>query len=106
MLPFLEVGIMNIKLRYLGSIGVMLGRKEEEIEVSDAASMLDLLLKLTARYGEKFKEEVFESGCADLKAGYVALVNGIPIGRLKGVRTKLNPDDTIILMPTVSGGMM
>ncbi len=82
----------------------MLGKREEEFELSEGTSLSDLLGKLAGTYGRVFKEEVFEPGLKDVKTGFVVTVNGVLMGQLSGVDTKLNNGDKIVLMTLMSGG--
>jgi len=95
---------MKVKVHYLGYIKNMLRRKEEEFEFEKGASLSELLSRLVGIYGEPFKKEVFEPGLKDVKMGFVVTVNGVLIGQLDGVKTKLNEGDNIILMSLMSGG--
>jgi len=95
---------MKVKVHYLGYIKNMLGRKEEEFELQKGTSLSDLLNRLARIYGEPFKKEVFEPGLRDVKMGFVVTVNGILMGQLGGVETKLNDGDNVILMSLMSGG--
>lgn len=95
---------MKVRIHYLGYIKNMLGRKEEEFEFEKGISLSELLSRLAGIYGEPFKKEVFEPGLKDVKMGFVVTVNGVLIGQLDGVKTKLNEGDNIILMSLMSGG--
>jgi len=95
---------MKIRVHYLGYIKNMLEKKDEELDIREDASLSELLDKLAGLYGQPFKKEVFEPGLKDLKTGFVATVNGILMGQLNGVRTKLKEGDNIILMSLMSGG--
>jgi len=95
---------MKVKVHYLGYIKNMLGRKEEEFELRKGTSLSQLLSRLAGIYGEPFKKEVFEPGLRDVKMGFVVTVNGILMGQLGGVETKLNEGDNVILMSLMSGG--
>lgn len=88
----------------MGYIRNMLRRKEEEFEVEKSTSLSELLNRLAGIYGEPFKKEVFEPGLKDVKMGFVVTVNGILMGQLDGVETKLNEGDNVILMSLMSGG--
>lgn len=96
---------MKVKVRYLGSVGVALGKQEEEIDIGDAARLSDLLTKLAEKHGEKFRDDVLDPDRTDIRVDYVAAVNGVLINQLQGIQTKLKPGDTIVLMPAVSGGL-
>jgi len=95
---------MKVRVHYLGYIKNMLGRKEEEFEFEKGVSLSELLGRLAGIYGEPFRKEVFELGLKDVKMGFVVTVNGVLIGQLDGVKTKLNEGDNIILMSLMSGG--
>jgi len=95
---------MKVKVHYLGYIRNMLRRKEEEFELEEGTSLSELLSRLAGIYGKPFEKEVFEPGLKDVKMGFVVTVNGILIGQLDGVETKLNEGDNIILMSLMSGG--
>jgi len=95
---------MKIKVHYLGYIKNMLEQKEEEFELEKGASLSELLSRLAGIYGDPFKKEVFEPGLKDVKMGFVVTVNGVLMGQLDGVETKLNEGDNVILMSLMSGG--
>ena len=95
---------MKVKVRYLGYIGNMLRKREDEFEFDEGASLSELLNKLAGVYGEAFRREVFEPGLTDVKTGFVVTVNGVLMGQLRGVDTKLSEGDNVILMTLVSGG--
>lgn len=96
---------MKVKVEYLGHIKNIIGSKrQEEIEIEDHASIADLLMLLSKKYGEPFKKAVYEFGGLDVKSNFMATVNGYLLNQLKGVETKLKNGDRVTLMPVVSGG--
>lgn len=95
---------MKVKVHYLGYIRNLLRQKEEEFELEKGTSLSVLLDRLAGIYGEPFKKEVFEPGLKDVKMGFVVTVNGVLIGQLDGVETKLKEGDNVILMSLMSGG--
>jgi MoaD family protein len=96
---------LKVKVEYLGHIKNIIGSKrQEEIEIEDHASIADLLMLLSKKYGEPFKKAVYESGGLDVKSNFMATVNGYLLNQLKGVETKLKNGDRVTLMPVVSGG--
>lgn len=95
---------MKVKVEYLGFIKNMLNKRVEEFELSKKTSLRELLGKLSNVYGTPFKKEVFEPGQKDVKTGFVVTVNGVLMGQLDGVETRLKHGDHVILMSLMSGG--
>lgn len=95
---------MKVKVRYLGYIGNILRKREDEFELGEGASLSELLNKLAGIYGEAFRRKVFEPGLKDVKTGFVVTVNGVLMGQLRGVDTTLSEGDNVILMTLMSGG--
>ena len=96
---------MKIKIEYLGHVRNLLNTKrQEEIEINENSTIQDLLNTLANKYGEPFQKAIYEPGTNDLKANFIATVNGHLLNQLKGVNTKLKNDDNITIMPIVSGG--
>ena len=96
---------MQVTVEYLGHIRTIISSiRTEEIEIKDNSSVADLLLVLSKKYGTPFKKAIYESGGKDIKPHFMATVNGFLLNQLKGVETKLNNGDRVILMPVVSGG--
>ena len=96
---------MKVTVEYLGHIRNITGSKrQEEIDIEEDASVAELLVKLSRKYGDPFKKAVYESGGKDVKSNFMATVNGYLLNQLKGIETKLKGGDHVTLMPVVSGG--
>jgi len=94
-----------VSVEYLGHIRNIIGTgQEEEIEIKEEASIADLLMVLSEKYGEPFKKAVYERSGTDVKSNYIITVNGYLLNQLGGVETKLKNGDHITLLPIVSGG--
>jgi len=79
--------------------------KEKQIKWDTPVEDLhDLLQQLAARYGTKFASAVFNEERTELNPQVIVLVNGRRPHQLDGLRTKLSPTDTIVIMPLVAGG--
>jgi len=96
--------MMKVKVQYLGFIKNLIKRSEDEFELEEGASLSELLNQVAGIYGKAFQKEVYETGLKDVKMGFVVTVNGVLMGQLQGVDTRLNNDDHIILMSLMSGG--
>ncbi len=72
--------------------------------MGNGASLSDLLNKLAGVHGKAFRKEVYEPGLKNVKTGFSVTVNGVLIGQLGGMDTKLGDGDNVILMSLMSGG--
>ena len=95
---------IKVKVEYLGFIKNMLNKRFEEFSLRRGTSLQELLAKMADSYGASFKKEVFEPGYSDVKYGFVVTVNGVLIGQLEGLKTRLIDGDHVILMSLMSGG--
>ena len=95
---------MRVRVQYFGYIKNMLNKREDQIELEENASLSDLLNKLAGVHGAAFRKEVYEPGLKDVKMGFSVTVNGVLMGQLGGVDTKLADGDNVILMSLMSGG--
>jgi MoaD family protein len=95
---------INIKVHYLGLVKTYTNQSQDEIELNQGATLFDLLNKLAADFGKQFTENIYEPGAEDVKPTFSVTINGVFIGQLEGLNTKLKDRDTVILMPLVTGG--
>jgi molybdopterin synthase sulfur carrier subunit len=96
---------LKVKVEFLGHVRNVIGsNREEEVEISEEASIADLLVVLSEKYGEPFKRAIYEKSGADVKANYIITVNGYLLNQLNGVETRLKNGDNITILPIVSGG--
>ncbi len=95
---------MKVKVEYLGFIKNLLNKRVEEFELAEGTALQELLSKLSNLYGAPFQKEVYEPGQRDVKTGFVVTVNGVLMGQLGGVETRLKNGDHVILMSLMSGG--
>jgi MoaD family protein len=95
---------LKVKVQYFGFIQNMVKKRTETFELKEESSLSDLLNKLAGVYGKAFQKEVYEPGLKDVKTGFCVTVNGVLMGQLGGVDTKLGDGDNVILMSLMSGG--
>ena len=95
---------MKVRVHYLGFIRKLINQSEDEFELEEGASLSVVLDKIAGLYGKPFQREFYEPGLKDAKMGFVVTVNGILMGQLYGLDTRLKEGDNIILMSLMSGG--
>ncbi len=84
---------MKVKIRYLAAVADYTGKSEEEIEISDGATLEDLLNLLRERYPKIVEMEK--------RFPLLVLRNGLNASP----DTRLEDGDRIALLPPVSGGV-
>lgn len=90
----------RVKVTFYGALARAVGEKETEVE---ASTLNDVLSRLTAKYGEHFKERIYdETGV--LRRFVNIYVNGKDIRFLDNLNTTLKNGDEISIIPAVSGG--
>ncbi len=95
---------MKIKIQYLGLVKTYTNKTQDEITLEIDATLSDLLNKLAREFCKQFSQDIYEQGAKDLKPMFTVMVNGIVMGQLNGVETKLKDGDNVILMPLMTGG--
>ncbi len=95
---------MKVRVHYLGLVKTYTKKAEDEVYFEKPPVLLDLLNKLAADFGRQFVQDIFEPGAKDVKPMFTVMVNGIVMGQLEGVDTKLKEGDNVILMPLMTGG--
>lgn len=79
---------------------VTAGEKETKV---DATTLREAVDRLVVRYGNAFKERVFDPA-GNPRSLLNFYVNGKNARFLKQLETKLNEGDKVLILPTVSGG--
>ncbi len=91
----------TIRLRYLGHISDITGKKEEKLDFR-GATLLELLHDLCVRYGEKLEKILFDPATGSLRENIIILVNQRPIGDKLDIA--IHGNSTVSILPFVSGG--
>jgi len=99
-----EVFGMKIKVQYISLVKSFTNRSQDEFELRDGAIVSELLDKIAETYGKPFTHEVYEKGQTEMKPNFVAMINGVLMGQLKGMNTSLKEGDNMILMTLMTGG--
>ena len=88
-----------MRVSFHATVRDVAGTSEAEI-VAD--TLAELMKSLEERFGKKLKDMLVKEG--RLRDDVVILVNGQNVSHLKGLGTRLLPDDDIAIFPPVSGG--
>ncbi len=95
---------MRVKVLYLGVLRSKTGKDSEEYDMSEGASLSDLLETLSSKYGRSLRDIFKANEKAKLDPSIIATVNGVSKDLSKARNVKLKDGDTVALMSLISGG--
>jgi sulfur-carrier protein len=95
---------VKVKVHYLGLVKTYTNKAQDDITLKDDATLTELFEQLAADLGKPFSPEVYEPAQKEVKPTFMVLLNGIVIGQLDGLDTKLKNGDVMVIMPLVTGG--
>lgn len=91
---------MTVRVKFFAYFREAFGGRERALELAPEATVADALDRLADTPSRR--RELFVG--AVLKPHLVVMLNGAPIGSLRGAETPLSPGDTLAVFPLVGGG--
>lgn len=95
---------MKAKARYFAAVREITGKQEETFEVPDKTTVKDLLLILSAKYGQSLRDYIFISGTEEPVSNLNFLLDGNNVALMNGMKTALYEGCTFAIIPPVGGG--
>jgi MoaD family protein len=95
---------MQVKVHYISLVKSYTNKSQDEITLNENSTLAQLLDKIAETYGKQFIQEVYDPAKKEMKATFVAMVNGVLMDQLKGIDTPLKDGDNVILMSLMTGG--
>lgn len=86
----------QVKVIYYGLIQTTSGNLEDEIYLSDSATVKDLLQLLVERYGNEFRDAILTPEGQIKSTAYIHL-NERDINEIDGLNTKLRDNDELFV---------
>ncbi len=95
---------MRVKVHYISLVKSYTNKSQEEFTFPNGSLLSVLLDRVAESYGEQFTQEVYDPTKKEMKATFVAMINGVLMDQLKGINTPLKEGDSVILMSLMTGG--
>jgi len=95
---------MQVNVHYIGIVKSYTNTSQDEFTLPNGTVLSELLDKIAQDYGKPFTQEVYDPAKKEMKASFVAMVNGVLMDQLQGVNTPLKERDSVILMSLMTGG--
>jgi molybdopterin synthase sulfur carrier subunit len=94
---------VNVRVKFFTTLREIVGKKEEQIQLSDCATLEALLKQLSKKYGEDFGDYVYDE-LGKIRGHLQFLINGKSTSTDHRMKTKLRENDEIAILPPVGGG--
>ncbi|MBX5326673.1 MAG: ubiquitin-like small modifier protein 1 [Candidatus Bathyarchaeia archaeon] len=94
---------MKVTVKLFTTLRELAGKGEVTVETNNKLTVATLLRKLEERYGEEFREYVYDEN-GNVKGFLQFLVNGKSVETFQGLKTRLKDGDTVAILPPVGGG--
>jgi molybdopterin synthase sulfur carrier subunit len=94
---------ISIKIKFFTTLREIVGKKDEQIQLSESTTLEVLLKQLSKKYGEDFEDYVYDE-LGKVRGHLQFLINGKSASTAQGLKTKLREDDEIAILPPVGGG--
>ena len=95
---------LQVKVKYLAVAREIAGAREEVIEISNPSTIMDLLVLLVQKHGQKMREYLFDQKTGEPRPHLQFFLNDKSIHLISGLKTALANDATLAIVPPVSGG--
>jgi len=94
---------INVKVKFFTTLREIVGKKEEQIELSSSFTLKALLKLLSKKYGRDFEDYVYDE-LGNVRGHLQFLINGKSASATQGLKTKLKEGDQVAILPPVGGG--
>lgn len=97
--------VISVKVRLIGVFRVLSGKSKLLVELEEEPAIVrKMIQKLVEELSPEFKEALIDPELKGPQPNALILVNGKEISVLEGMKTELNKDDEIVLIPVSHGG--
>lgn len=95
---------MKVRVRYFTTLRELAGIREEELVMKGGGILIELIEKVTSKYGEKAFNYLHVRTTGKIDPSLQFLINGVNAHNLYGFKTELKEGDVVAIIPPVGGG--
>ncbi|MEM0482527.1 MAG: ubiquitin-like small modifier protein 1 [Nitrososphaerota archaeon] len=95
--------MITVKTRYYAYLRELTGIREEEIALSEGATVGTLVDHLIQKYGDRFKSYILSDNM-ELRPNVAIAINGVKVSD-EPLKRMLRDGDTLVILPPISGGV-
>lgn len=93
---------MKLRVQYMAQLRPAMGRMEEDVELPEGSTVVELLVHLASRHDEAGPHLVTRQGQA--RPSLLVVVNGSAVPAQESAAAVLHSGDVVILLPPIAGG--
>lgn len=94
---------MKLHVRYSAQLRAAVGCREEEVELSDASGLVDLLQKVACDRDDGARAHLLTDDGL-VRSSLIVVLNGVAVSAISSASIRLNPGDVVTLLPPIGGG--
>ncbi|HUK28461.1 MAG TPA: MoaD family protein [Candidatus Acidoferrales bacterium] len=95
---------MKVTVKFLAAAREKAGVREEILEFTEGATVLEILQELAARHGEELKKYIFDPVSQTPRPHLQFLLNGRSVSMMGGFSARITEDTVLLMFPPTSGG--
>lgn len=95
---------LNVQVRLIGTFRELYGKEQVAIELKKPTVVRRIIQTLVESFPKEFAQALVDPELDDPRPNTLILVNGREISALKGLKTKVNDGDEIVIVPVTHGG--
>jgi molybdopterin synthase sulfur carrier subunit len=101
--PMSKEASISIKIKFFTTLREIVGKEDEQMRISEPATLETVLKQLSKKYGADFEDYVYDE-FGKAREHLQFLINGKNALTGQGMITKLQEGDEIVILPPVGGG--
>jgi MoaD family protein len=95
--------MLGVKIRLMGPMADFIGKTELDVQVKEGTTLCDVFQEVGREYGQNVKKKIIAPD-GDFHPYVLVSLNGTDVRGQKGIDTRLNDGDEVLLALLITGG--